>query len=413
MGRAKKPTSPEKRFSSAVARAKAEGKRRVVHGMGDRGSPGLAARISPKGDVSWMLRYRQQGGKQVGLTFAAESISAAREHAKDLLATARRATVGAEVDPHVARQQERETERRRRALGDDTVKAMVETYLAEAKKRLAPATLTAYRNILKSRVLPTLGKMRPVEVERRHVRELIDRIRAEGKDVHANRTLASLKALFSWALERETVNAHPCAGIKASKEKPNERVYSDDELRAILKGAQGTEVEHLVPLVLLTACRPGEARAARWDDVDVERKLWTIRATDTKGGTRPLPLSDAAIAALPPRGDSPFVFPAGTETGYMDPPQTDIELIRERTGVEVGRLLHTLRATARTRLAKLGTPADIGERILGHVASSVRRAYDHFDYVPQMRAALEGWAREVGRIVKNKKGRRHVVSTAR
>jgi integrase len=81
--------------------------------------------------------------------------------------------------------------------------------------------------------------------------------------------------------------------------------------------------------------------------------------------------------------------------------------------LEVGRLLHTLRATARTRLAKLGTPADIGERILGHVASSVRRAYDHFDYVPQMRAALEGWAREVGRIVKNKKGRRHVVSTAR
>jgi integrase len=83
----------------------------------------------------------------------------------------------------------------------------------------------------------------------------------------------------------------------------------------------------------------------------------------------------------------------------MDPPQTGIELIRERTGIDVGRLLHTLRATARTRLAQLGTPADIGERILGHVASKVRRAYDHFDYVPQMRSALEAWAREVEKIV--------------
>jgi integrase len=408
MGRAKRPTPPEKKLTSAVVRAKREGKRIVVS-LGDRHSPGLAARIGPTGDISWVLRYRQQGGRQVAITFEAESISAAREHARDVLAKARRATVGAEADPWEARQREREEEQRRKTIGGDTVGELITRYLEDAEERLAPSTLVGYRSILKSNVLPALGKMRPAEVERAHVRALVDRVRREGHDTHANRVLASCKALFSWALEKDHLKVHPCAGLKASKEKPNERVYTDDELRAILAAARGTEVEHLVPLVLLTACRPGEARAARWEDVDTERKLWTIRATDTKGGTRPLPLTDAALAALPPKGDSEFLFPAPTSGGYMDPPQKSIVLIRERSGVDVGRLLHTLRTTARTHIAKLGTPADIGERILGHVPSKIRGAYDHFDYVPQMRTALEAWAREVERIVKDEERRDNVV----
>jgi len=413
VGRAKRSTAPpDKKLSSAVARAKRDGKR-VVVSMGDRGSPGLAARVGPTGDVSWVLRYRQPSGRQVAVTFAADSIGAAREHAKDLLAKARRATVGAEADPWEAKRAERVEEERRRKLGGDTVKDMVDKYLADMENNLAPATLVAYRNILKARVLPALGKMRPTEVERRHVRELIDGIRAEEKDVHANRVLASCKALFSWALSKDIVAAHPCVGLKATEEEPNGRVYSDDELRAILKVARGTQVEHLVPLILATACRPGEAEAARWEDIDLERKLWAVRATNTtKGGTRPLPLSDMAVAALPPQGDSPFLFPAPTAAGHMDPPQDAIELIRERTGIKVRRLLHTLRTTARTRLGALGVPGDIGERILGHAMGKIRRTYDRHDYVPQMRAALDAWAREVQRITKTKKRRNNVVPIA-
>jgi integrase len=408
MGRAKRATPPEKKLTSAVVRAKREGKR-VVVSLGDRHSPGLAARIGPTGDISWVLRYRQQGGRQVAITFEAESISAAREHARDVLAKARRATVGAEADPWEARQRERAEEQRRKALGGDTVSDLTDRYLADVAKRLAPATLVGYRNLLTSRVLPALGKMRPAEVGRAHVRALVDAVRREGHDVHANRVLAACKSLFTWALKKDLVTVHPCAGLTAEKEKPSAKVYTDDELRAILGAARGTEVEHLVPLVLLTACRPGEARGARWEDVDVERKLWTIRATDTKGGSRPLPLSEAAVAALPPRGESPYLFAALTAAGYMDPPQKTIVLIRERTGIEVGRLLHTLRTTARTRLAKLGTPADIGERILGHVPNKIRGAYDKYDYVPEMRTALDRWAREVERIVKNEERRDNVV----
>lgn len=43
----------------------------------------------------------------------------------------------------------------------------------------------------------------------------------------------------------------------------------------------------------------------------------------------------------------------------------------------------------------------------------VRCAYDRFDYVPQMRTALEAWAREVERIIKNEERRDNVVPIVR
>jgi integrase len=133
--------------------------------------------------------------------------------------------------------------------------------------------------------------------------------------------------------------------------------------------------------------------------MDLDRRVWTI--PDVKqGGTHVLPLSTGAMKVLAgiERAESPYVFPAPTRAGYVDHPQKAVLKVRERSGVSDFRL-HTLRTTVRTRLSELGVAPDVGERILGHTMGKIRSIYDKHDYVPQMRAALETWARTLTALV--------------
>jgi integrase len=274
---------------------------------------------------------------------------------------------------------------------------------------LAPRTLDEYRRVIKADVLPALGGIAPGEVTKAHVRAIVDSIRAEGHPVHANRVLAVLKSIFSWALRKDLIATSPCAGLAGTREHPRERIYSDGELRAILKAVPGTELEDLVPLILFTATRSEEARSAKWADLDLERRVWTI--PDVKqGGTHVLPLSTSATKLLAgiKRAESPYVFPAPTRAGYVDHPQKAVLKVRARSGVSDFRL-HTLRTTVRTRLSELGVAPDVGERILGHSMGKIRSVYDKHDYLPQMRAALETWARALAALVAGEQRDRAVV----
>jgi hypothetical protein len=47
----------------------------------------------------------------------------------------------------------------------------------------------------------------------------------------------------------------------------------------------------------------------------------------------------------------------------------------------------------------LGVPRDVSERLLGHAQQVLDRVYDHHDYTPQVRAALEAWERRLAGIV--------------
>ena len=259
--------------------------------------------------------------------------------------------------------------------------------------------LDEYRRILKADVLPALGAIARGEVTKAHIRALVDSIRAEGHAVHANRVLATIKSVFSWALRKDLVAASPCAGLVATREHPRERVYSDAELRAIVMAVPGTELEKLVPLILFTATRSEEARSARWEDMDLDRSVWTI--PDVKqGGTHVLRLSTGAMKVLGgiKRSESSYVFPAPTKASYIDHPQKAVLKVRERSGVSDFRL-HTLRTTVRTRLSELGVAPDVGERILGHTIGKIRSIYDKHDYLPQMRVAMETWARKLAAVV--------------
>ena len=61
---------------------------------------------------------------------------------------------------------------------------------------------------------------------------LLDEINDRGTPIQANRTLASVRKMFSFGLQRDTVSANPCAAIKApGQENRGNRMLSPGEIR--------------------------------------------------------------------------------------------------------------------------------------------------------------------------------------
>lgn len=72
------------------------------------------------------------------------------------------------------------------------------------------------------------------------------------------------------------------------------------EVPAFYHGLRGGEmVELALRFVVLTACRSGEVRGARWAEIELGNELWTIPRERMKGGNEHrVPLSDEAMILL-------------------------------------------------------------------------------------------------------------------
>lgn len=371
--------------------------------------PGFFLRVSATGHRSFGLVYTNSEGCLKRFTIGPcppLGLADARDIARDRLAEI---TKGA--DPQRAK-----VEARRR-FGTDTLAALAARFLEDGKSWLRPATFSGWERYLRVEILPALGPLPPEKISRAHVRSLIEAIARRGSPISANRTFEVIRRVYSWAMEKDLLPLSPCTGLKVTvEEKPRDRVYTNDELRAILSAVPGTEVEDLVPLLLATASRSEETRSARWSEMDIEEDLWTIPRSKTKRGEpHPVPLSFAALAILrriqekQSAKPSPWVFPAPTREGFMDKPNKHVILVRKRSGVADFRL-HDLRRTVRTRIAQLGVAPHVAERVLGHVPAGMERTYNVHDFVPEMSAALNLWAEELRRIVTGEKRATRVIA---
>jgi integrase len=106
-------------------------------------------------------------------------------------------------------------------------------------------------------------------------------------DVH--RSLALLKAVFTYAVENEWLTRNPFSKGKSliamAQEVPRERVLSTDEQRRLLQACQNDDRRHIYPLILTaldSGCRRGELLKLRWRDVDLEKGTLRVIATNAK-----------------------------------------------------------------------------------------------------------------------------------
>lgn len=276
-------------------------------------------------------------------------------------------------------------------------------------------------------VFPLIGNVAAADVSKAHIQEIVDTIKSRATSTQnmvrtAKKTLADMRQMFGFALDRDYVDADPTARVKKSRigaDVERDRVLSEAELILLFQKLPRAGLAATSQLALLiqltTAVRIGEILAARWEYVDFERRSLTL--PETKNGRRhEIWLSDFALLQLQRlhenTGLTPWLFPA-TNTQKDQPDFADHVCVktvtkqvgdRQRPGdapmngrtKEVDALVlpggkwtpHDLRRTAATTMAELGVLPDVVEKCLNHVeVGKVKRIYQRAQYEGPMREA--------------------------
>ena len=211
-----------------------------------------------------------------------------------------------------------------------------------------------------------------------------------------------IAAVFRWCIGRNYRRDNPVDRAVAALPKQNgnagghHRALPHGEvaaaLRAIRRAGNGSPAALCVELIALTAVRPGEARGACWDEIDMDAARWTITASRMKAGREfTVPLGAVALRVLERArklsDGSPLVFPS--RTGRMLAPKTVSSVLR-LAGVD--STLHGFRSSARSWMAESGVPAEVAEACLAHVPKSkVVQAYQRSDLLERRAEVLEAW----------------------
>jgi integrase len=147
---------------------------------------------------------------------------------------------------------------------------------------------------------------------------------------------------------------------------------------------------------ILTAARKGEVIGARWEEIDLGAKTWTIPGERMKAGKEHrVPLSEAALTIVRRMAEirqGDFIFP-GIRTGRPIGSTALFYLLR---GIGRGDLTaHGFRSTFRDWAAEsTAFPAEVAEMALAHtVGAAVERAYRRGDLFQKRRQMMDAWAK--------------------
>ena len=379
---------------------------------GDGG--GLTLQISATGAKSWLFRYMIAGkpfGMGLGPTHTV-SLAEARHRALD----ARKLLLD-DINPLAAKKQNRIAAALANAkmmTFDQCAEAYILAHKAEWKNAKHGDQWT---NTLNTYASPFFGHLPVAEIDTGLIVKCLAPI-WECKTETASRVRGRIESVLGWATT---------SGYRAGENPARWKGHLENLLATISKSSRTRNLPSLpwqrigafmsalraregvsaraVEFAILTACRSGEVRGARWAEFDTVGKLWTIPAERMKAKREhQVPLSDAALALLESitkDDDSDVVF-AGTK----GQPLSDMSLtavIRRMNSDEKpvwvdtngdNITVHGFRSTFRMWAAETTNyPREVAEHALAHqLPDAVERAYQRGSQFSKRAALMSEWA---------------------
>jgi integrase len=371
--------------------------RAVRQEIGDSLLPGLYLVIQPSGVRSWAVRYRHRGASRkytIG-QFPAFSLAQAREAAGGILRA-----VAAGRDPA--------TEKKAKPAEAGTVESTVADFVkrhVDRNYRPGPRQQTA--RLLRLYVVDKWGDRKIADITRADVRDMLEKIVSAGTPIAANRVFSTVRGFFNWCLQHEIVATSPCTGIRppGGREVSRDRILNDAELRAVWNAADQLGLYgRVIQLLILTGQRRSEVANMEWREVDLANRLWTLPKERVKNGRAhqvPLPPQAIAIIEQLPRVSEQYVislFGRKPLQGFGEWARQ----IQKFAGLESEWVVHDLRRSVASGMAKLGVQLPVIERILNHTSGSfagIVGVYQRHEFAEEKRKALQKWADHVEEIV--------------
>jgi integrase len=152
----------------------------------------------------------------------------------------------------------------------------------------------------------------------------------------------------------------------------------------------------------LTGQRREEVAGLTSEELDLERRIWTIPKSRTKNAkAHVVHLSDQSLAVLK-RADQkgPLVFSRPGTKPFQEFSRAK-SLLDKVSGV-TGWRLHDLRRSCVSGMARLGVAPHVADKILNHQSgtiSGVAAVYQRHEFLLERQAALDLWGAHIGQIL--------------
>jgi integrase len=258
---------------------------------------------------------------------------------------------------------------------------------------------------------------RPVtSITRADARQVLRDMQARGRHETAKQSLSWLKTAWKWFASQEIIE-HPIMDvveITVERTDDKDRVYSDDELKAIWKASDKLSLQEssYVKLMILLAPRKTALAMMKWDDLDSQSTLWTTPdylVKKAKGAKKrvyrtPLPpVAQEMLRKLRRFGkDEHRVFP---ELRIMyskaERPAVDTKPLKRRlvlNGAPEDMGFHDFRHTLATFLENAGHDQFDRALALNHAIGGVTSGYSHGFAHERKLAVLNVWAAHVQKL---------------
>jgi len=368
------------------------------HAVG--GVPGLLLQIKSEHAASWVLRA-QVGNKrkEIGLgSYSTLKLKDAKEKALNF-----RQQIENGIDPVNTRKAAKSkliAEQESFKTFEDIAKEFIEKKSKEYKTAKQTQKL---ESMLKNYAYPHLGKMSVKDIQIVHIENTLTPI-WETKTETATRLRIYIEGILNLAIVkglRHELNPARWKGnldqVLAKPEKVNKvqnyKALPVDELPNFMKELvqQDWMGAKALTFAILTAARSVEVRAATWDEINLEEKLWTLPEERMKGGKKHIvPLSEQAIQLLNSLDRNyKYLFPNTKGNALTD---ATISKVPKRLDRDV--TAHGFRSTFKD-WARIHTDFadEVSELALAHVSSdATRAAYARDGLVDKRREMMRDWA---------------------
>ena len=307
---------------------------------------GLHLYISKAGGKSWVQRITiDERRRDIGLGgFPSVSLARAREKAAE-----NRAAVAEGRDP----------------LADRHAPAM--PTFREAAGAAHEANRPRWRNAkhiaswmqtLERHAMPTLGATPLGRIDRGEVLRVLTPIWTTRPET-ARRVRQRMRTVFRWAMAHGFMETSPAGEAidgalpPMPKVKAHLRALPYQDVGSALETVEGSQASIPAKLcfrfLVLTAARSGEARGARWEEIDLQGHVWRIPSERMKAGKEHrAPLSVQALELLGEasalRDESGLVFPSPLKPGAPMSDMTLTKLLRS-TGLSERATVHGFRSS--------------------------------------------------------------------
>jgi integrase len=368
---------------------------------------GLYLQVTPgsgRTSKSWIYRYASATGKErfMGLgSLDTVSLAEAREKATECRRLRERG-----IDPIDAKDAQRASaavERAKAMTFDQCAEQYITAHRAGWRN---PRHLSQWKNTLATYVSPVFGSLPVGSIGVALVIKVLEPIWPT-KPETASRIRGRIESVLDWAAARGFRDTDNPARWKGRLENLLPRrskvravqhhaalpyVEISDFMRALRE--RDAVAARALEFAVLTAARRGEVIGAKWSEIDLKTKMWTVPGDRMKGGREHrVPLSDPAVAVLQRMlavRENDYVFPGEQRTTL-----SNMALPRVLQRMGRGDLTaHGFRSTFRDWAAeRTNFPNEVVEMALAHaIGNKAEAAYRRGDLFEKRRKLMDAWA---------------------